>query len=120
MNTKPAEVQTQVVGTTRTPEGAAHGEIKELILAQKNSAGEYQVLDIPESIVWARRNLLWSAPPNGGPSAWVEPYDANRDGKDDSVRSKPDLLAAPRRASATRLGANGVEGRAAEVPPTIL
>lgn len=90
MTAKPTEVQTQVLGTTRVPEGATSGEIRELIIKQKNLTGHWHVLDIPTAIEWAKKQLLWSCPSSGGKSAWVEPYDANSDGRDDSVRSTPD------------------------------
>lgn len=99
--TQPIQTSTKVLGTARTPDGVAHGEIAGLIINQTGPKGGYYLLDMRESIERAQKGLLWTTPPSGWPRAEVEAIDANNDGYDDSVRTVPDgsttnnLLALP-------------------------
>jgi hypothetical protein len=83
------EIPTKVLGTTRSPDGSQQGEIAGLVINQSTPDGRYPILDIEQSIDWARKGLLYTDP-LGARRAQVEAIDANRDGHYDSVRSVPD------------------------------
>lgn len=84
------EIQTEVIGTVRQPDGDPRGEIDGLVIDQLGANGGNLIITKAEAIRAAERRLLWTRAPNGRDAVAIEAVDRDGDGRPDYVHTCAD------------------------------